>query len=208
MHRLDIKPDGSNVRVKLQGTYDQFEGGYEVLITPDGTLTVHAAFKYTGPKLLAREIGLAFSLPTECDRLRWQRRGEWSVYPDDHIGRPVGDTRAVASHRAELPPTWPWAADNSPMGCNDFRSTKRHIDWVSLSYPDGPGVWVESNGSQHARAQVQNDRIALHISDWYGGTHSGLYEWTSNYGEGKPLVPGDMIESMVRLRLGTAVKAK
>ena len=98
-----------------------------VLITPEGTLTVQSALQVHRDKLLAREIGLVLSMPRDCDCLRWQRRGEWSVYPEDHIGRPLGETRAFAPHPEQLPPTWPWALDNSPMGCNDFRSTKRHI---------------------------------------------------------------------------------
>ena len=94
------------------------------------------------------------------------------------------------------------------MGCNDFRSTKRHVCWASLSYPRGPGIWVESDGTQHARAEVEADRIAFHINDWYGGTHSGFWEWTSNYGEGKPIAPGDTIKSTVRLRLAQSKGAK
>ena len=93
------------------------------------------------------------------------------------------------------------------MGCNDFRSTKRHIYWASISYPDGPGVWVESDGSQHARAMVESDRISLHINDWYGGSRTGLWEWTSNYGEGQTVVPGQTIESTVRLRIAQLEKA-
>lgn len=201
LQKLEVQPRGGNVRVTLQGGYEHFEGLYDLLITPTGALAVQALFKYTGPKLLAREIGLACSVPKDCDLLRWQRQAEWSVYPDDHIGRPLGETRAFAPHGAQLPPTWPWAADNSPLGCNDFRSTKRHIEWASLSYPNGPGVWVQSDGSQHVRAVVASDRICFHINDWYGGTHVGLGEWTSNYGEGQPLDPGQTIFSAVRLRL-------
>jgi beta-galactosidase len=201
LRSLEVKPEGENVRARLQGSYDHFEGGYDLLITPGGELTVRASFKYTGEKLLAREIGLAFAVPRDCDLLRWHRRGEWSAYPADHIGRPLGEARAFAQHPDTLPPTWAWAEDNSPMGCNDFRSTKRHIHWAAISYPDGPGVWVQSDGSQHCRAMVESDRISVHINDWYGGTHSGLGEWTSNYGEGKTVNPGQTIESRARLRL-------
>jgi hypothetical protein len=201
LQELDLRPEGENVRVQLQGSYEHFQGGYDLLITPGGALTVQAAFKYTGPRLLAREIGLAFSVPKDCDLLRWQRRAEWSVYPADHIGRPLGQTRAFASHPEQLPPAWPWAADNSPMGCNDFRSAKRHIDWASISYPNGPGVWVESNGAQHLRALVEADRISVHVNDWYGGTHCGLEEWTRNYGQGQPLEAGQSLQATARLRL-------
>jgi len=201
LQKLEVRPEGSDVRVQLQGSYEQFEGAYSLLITPQGALTAQSAFKYTGPKLLARELGLAFSVPRDCDLLRWQRRAEWSVYPGDHIGRPLGQTRAVALHPEELPPAWPWAEDNSPMGCNDFRSTKRHIDWAAIGYPAGPGVWMASDGSQHLRAMVESDRISIHVNDWYGGTHCGLDEWTINYGEGKSLEPGQTLRSTARLRL-------
>jgi beta-galactosidase len=201
LRALEIKPEGDNVRVAIQGSYERFEGGYNLLVTPAGEMTVQSVFKYTGDKLLAREIGLAFFVPTDCDLLRWERRGEWSVYPGDHIGRPLGETRAVALHADTLPPTWSWAADNSPMGCNDFRSTKRHLDWASISYPDGPGVWVDSGGSRHVRALVASDRIMVHVNDWYGGTHVGLGEWTRNYGEGQWINPGQTLESTLRLRL-------
>ena len=201
LRKLDVRMEGSNVRVKLEGSYEHLEGGYDLLITPQGILTIQGAFKYSGDKLLAREVGMVLSTPRDCDCLRWQRRAEWSVYPPDHIGRPLGETRAFAAHADQLPPAWPWALDNSPMGCNDFRSTKRHVCWASLSYPCGPGIWVESDGAQHTRAEVQPDRIAFHINDWFGGTHSGFWEWTSNYGEGKTLSPGDTIKSVLRLRL-------
>ena len=201
LEKLDIRREGSNVRVQLQGTYEHLEGGYDLLISPEGTLTMQSAFKYSGDKLLVREAGLVVSTPRDCDCLRWQRRAEWSVYPQDHIGRPLGEIRAFAAHPDQLPPAWPWALDNSPMGCNDFRGTKRHICWASLSYPRGPGIWVESDGAQHARAEVQTDRIAFHITDWFGGTHSGFWEWTSNYGEGKTLTPGETIRSVLRFRL-------
>jgi beta-galactosidase len=201
LQKLDVQPAGSKVQVRIQGTYQHLEGGYDLLITPEGALTVQSEFKYTGDKLLVREAGLVVSTPRECDCLRWQRQAEWSVYPQDHIGRPLGETRAFATHSDQLPPRWPWSADNSPMGCNDFRSTKRHIRWASLSYPRGPGIWVESDGTQHVRAEVQSDRIACHINDWFGGTHVGWWEWISNYGEGKTINPGDTIKSTARLRL-------
>lgn len=205
LRQLEIQPAGENIQVRCRGAYAQLDGGYDLTITPGGFMVLRSAFTYTGEKLVARELGLALSVPRECDSLRWSRRAEWGVYPEDHIGRPLGAARAFAGHPEQLPPGWPWAADNSPMGCNDFRSTKRHIEWASLGYPDGPGLWVESGGSQHVRAQVQTDRIAFYINDWYGGTCCGLGEWTSNYGEGKTIATGDRLESTLRLRLAKRI---
>jgi hypothetical protein len=55
---------------------------------------------------------------------------------------------------------------------------------------------------------VVSDRIALFISDWYGGTNCGLSEWVSNYGPGKSIAPGAMIESTVRLRLARDARGR
>ena len=198
---MDVRPEGDNVRVRIEGSYDRFRGAYDVLITETGGLTARSSFVYDGDTMKAREIGMAFSVPMDCSHLSWERRGEWSVYPGDHIGRTRGEAPAFASHEEKVPPAWPWAEDNSPMGSNDFRSTKRHIEWASITYGDGAGSWVESNGSQHARAMVRSDRISVVISDWYGGTNTGLWEWTGNYGDGKPLVPGQKLESTVRLAI-------
>jgi beta-galactosidase len=201
LRRLTVEPEKDSVRVRLQGTYEHFEGGYDLLVTPTGEITAHSSFRYTGDPFQAREIGWALTLPRECDRLRWRREAEWSAYPDDHIGRPTGETRAFADHAVGLPPTGSWAEDSTPMGCNDFRSAKRHIRWASLGYADGPAILASSDGSQSVRAAVESDRIAFHINDWYGGTHAGLWEWTSNYGEGKPIANGQMIESTVHLQI-------
>jgi hypothetical protein len=206
LQKMEVVPDGPNVRVHIEGQYDQFTGKYDLVVTPEGALTTRASFRNEGPKLLAREIGLVFSVPKDCDLLRWERRADWSVYPSDHIGRPQGETRALAAHGEATPPMWAWAADNSSLGCNDFRSTKRRIDWAWIGYPHGPAALVESDGSQHLRAMVADDRIVVHINDWYGGTHAGLWEWTSNYGEGKPIENGQTIESTLRLRFAGPAK--
>jgi hypothetical protein len=206
LRKLAVVPDGPNVRVVLQGDYEHFSGGYELLITPEGALTTRSTFTYDGPRLLARELGLAFSVPREADLLRWERRAEWSVYPPDHIGRPRGEARAFAPHADTVPPAWAWAADNSPLGCNDFRSAKRHLLWAWVGYPSGPGALVQSDGSQHLRAWVASDRILVHVNDWYGGSHVGLGEWISNYGEGKALAPGQKLESTLRLCLAEPAK--
>ena len=208
LDKLDVQAEGESVRARIKGHYDRFEGGYDILITPGGEITVHSSFKSMGDQFFAREIGMGFSVPKDCDVLRWERRGDWSVYPEDHIGRTKGEAQAVASHPEKVPPEWTFAQDNSPMGTNDFRSTKRHIDWASLAYPDGMGAWVFSDGTQHARAMVVSDRIALFISDWYGGTNCGLSEWVSNYGPGKSIAPGAMIESTVRLRLARDARGR
>jgi len=190
-----------DVLVTITGSYPGFDGSYHISISPDGGMTVHSSFTYTGPERRAREIGLAFSVPRQCDTVSWVRNAEWSVYPDDHIGRPVGSASALAKHPDTVPPTWSWSLDNSPMGTNDFRSTKRNIQQGSISYPSGIGVSIESDGTQSLRAMVDTDRIDVNLSDWFGGSNVGWREWTTNYGTGRVIRSGDLLTSTARLQL-------
>lgn len=201
VQQTEVVAEGENVHVRIAGTYGAFAGRYDLVITPGGEITVTASFDYSGPDLWAREVGLRLALPRTCDALEWSRRGEWAVYPEDHIGRPRGSATAVADHSAKVPPRWAWGLDNSPLGSADFRSTKRHIDWASLQCPSGAAVQVISDGTQHSRATLETDRIAWFVNDWYGGTGSGLGEWEGNYGKGRLVKTGEHIESTVRLRL-------
>ena len=195
-----VKPEGRDVRVVVKGRYPGFAGGYDYLISPDGKIVIHSAFTYSGEDFYAHETGIKFTLPRQCELLEWDRQAEFSVYPPDHIGRPHGQTRPVAMHATNLPPTWDWSADNSPLGCPDFRSTKRHVNWATLRYPDsGAGVLFQSNGSQHARASVEGERINFYVTDWYGGTNSPG-EWLENYGRGRLVRNGQSLESTVTFR--------
>ncbi len=193
-----IKRADRNLEIVQTGTYSDFKGSYRWTIAPEGEITIHANFTYTGKPIFAREIGLTLTLPKGCTELGWDRNAEWAVYPPNEIGRPIGTAQAFYDHGTEVPPTWPWSRDNSPMGSNDFRSTKRHINTARIGYPQGSSVEIESDGTQSVRAMVASDRIELNVLDWYGGTNVGLGEWLSNYGRGKSLKAGDVIESTVK----------
>ena len=197
---LEAKSEGPNVRVAVKGSYPNFAGGYEYVITPEGEMSIQSSFTYSGEDFHARETGIKFTLPRQCELLEWDRQAEFSVYPPDHIGRNHGQAGPVAQHSANLPPAWDWSADNSPLGTPDFRSTKRHINWATLRYPDeGAGVLFQSNGSQNVRATVEGERIECCVTDWYGGTNSPG-EWTESYGVGKLIRNGQVLESKVTFR--------
>jgi len=203
---LDIKPEGRGVRAVIKGRYPNFTGGFDYQISPEGEIVLQSSFTYSGDEFYARETGIEFTAPRQCELLEWDRQAEFSVYPPEHIGRPHGQAKPVTLHTASLPPTWEWSADNSPLGCADFRATKRHIHWATLRYPDaGTGVLFESNGLQNARAAVAGERIDIFITDWYGGTNSSG-EWIENYGRGKLIKNGQVLESTVKFRFLPPVK--
>lgn len=208
---MSVKMVGRNVQVILMGRYPDFTGGYDLTITPGGEIKVHSMFTYSGKPMLAREVGISFSVPRGCDQLTWDRIGEWNAYPDDHIGRPRGVAYAVYDHPQAVPPTWPYSQDNSPLGSNDFRSTKRHMRSGFISYPNGAGVGIQSDGTQALRAILESDRISVYVNDWYGGTNVGWGEWITNYGRGRQIKTDEILESTVKMQLrsggGTIISA-
>jgi hypothetical protein len=182
-----------------QGHYSNLVGGYNTVITPGGDVTIASEFSYTGPDVLAKEIGFQFEVPLALDHLSWARKGEWSWYPEDHIGALSGDVKSHTGRPAFTVPTWPYAEDDSPMGSNMYRSTKRNILSATVRDAAGHGWTVHSDGSQHLRASVDSDRIRIYVSDWYGGSTADMGEYVENYGEGKMLHSGDRIHSRLRL---------
>ncbi len=206
---MEVGRAGEEVVVSVHGSYRDFAGVVRMHVARDGSIAVDTDFEYTGGDLRAREIGVRLSLSAEFTRLDWRRRGEWGAYPEDHIGRNRGTAAAfpAASAGGEVltdfgGPPWPWALDPSAMGCNDFRSTKRNLEWSALQNERSIALFVRSNGSQHLRASVEPDRVALHLNDWYGGTNAGWWEWVHNYGEGRMLKSGEHLTSHTDLKLG------
>jgi len=173
-------------------------------VTPAGELDVTYDFTYLGPEIHAREIGLRFGVPPWTDTLTWERRGDWTAYPSDHIGRNYGIARAHSGISSGVPPVNAYSEDDSAMGTNDFRSTKRNIKHASLTSSGGSGLYIESNGEQHLRVSAESDRIAVYLNDWFGGRPSNNPDagtWTVNYGEGRAVRPHDQLKGMMRMHL-------
>ncbi len=199
---LKVELAGRNARATVAGTYNDLKGAYVITISPEGDLDVHSSFTYSGRTLTAREVGMRFSVPRSFMTVNWVRQPDFqSRYPVDHIGRANGTAQAVYNHPETAPPAWPWSQDNTPLGSNDFRSTKRNFELFRVS--SGPAAGVSALGwpGQAARAWLESDRTTVAINDWYGGTNVGWGEWITNYGTGRLIGTGDKLESTLRLRL-------
>ena len=204
---LDIHPLGPDYEVVETGTYRDFAGELRFRITPEAGLRVSYNFTYTGTDVRAREVGLQLEIPGWCDKLQWKRRGEWTVYPDDHIGRNEGVTMAHAAAPQVVPPTQSYAQDDTPLGTNDFRSTKRNFVFAALTDKDGYGLGIEAIGAQHLRAMVDSDEIQVNVNDWFGGVAATAWgEWWQNYGTGRELRSDDPNEGVSRNRVSGAMQ--
>lgn len=189
--------------VEVRGRYAEAEGGYTLTFPGDGRLVMEYAFTSTRD-VNPRQWGMVFHVSGACSTLRWKRDAYWTLYPKGHLGRPEGTASAVLSGRrafgARRAPAWPWGADETPLGSNDFRATRRGIRFVELRDPGGPGVRVESDGRRAARAWREGEELRLLVAGFDTGGADGFLG--SHYaGERRPLRKGDPLEDRITLRL-------
>ena len=190
-----------DVVVTAEARYRGLQGSMVYRVTPEGDLYVTYDLKYLGRAIHAREIGLRFGMPPWMDTLEWERVGEWSVYPEDHIGRNHGKVGAHSGSALKVPPPGSFSQDSSLLGTNDFRSTKRHFRRASLTSAEGYGLRILSDGKQSLRAIVKPDHVGVYVCDWFGGTASTAGEWTDNYGIGRLVKTNDRLQGKVRFQI-------
>jgi hypothetical protein len=199
-----VTVDSTKTKLRIEGSYTEASGAYTLQFTTDGGIILNYAFT-TAKAIKPRQWGVVFTLPSSFDTLGWERNAQWTAYPADHIGRPVGTAKANPIHRdaveqPRLVMSNPWALDTMDLGSNDFRSTKFHIRRVSLCDGDGRGLEIKSDGSASARAWVDGSTIHLLIAGYHTGGSDGFYagQFAS---ERRPLAAGAMIQGGFILHL-------
>ena len=205
------------VEIVVAGQYKQATGSYTLRIDGTGDARVSYRFTYSAAeKIAARQIGMVFYAPRSCDTLTWKRKAQWSVYPEDHVGRPEGTAKALpdpslvakagswmeVAYREK--PTWPWFLDANALGTRDFRATRRNILRTALNDSAGNGITVLSDGTQHTRSFLDGSRIGLLVACYSGPALNtewlhGIYEISGI--EPMPLQAGAEIKDVVRLSL-------
>lgn len=148
-------------------------------------------------------MGIGFEAPATFNKTFWRRDGLWSVYPEDHISRPVGEAdlfySGLPSHlNPRVEPTWSWSLDYNELGSNDFRSTRRNIWYAGLTNAAGNKVTAVSDGKQHWRSWLEKDRIRFLVADFVtAGNEMFLSSYYAPFR--KPLKAGDNISGAIVL---------
>jgi len=135
------------------------------LIDDEGVGEVSFSYTYTGPDKVTGELGLRLPLLGECQEVEWQRKGEWEIYPADHIGRPAGIANAHRGAEWNGFPThsWPWSLDENEYGTRDFRASKYNVYRTELRNDAGQGVLLEANADANARPQLSGGETWFHL---------------------------------------------
>lgn len=196
--------NGKNVTVQVTGTYKEMKGEYNLTFNTNGVLTVDYRFQALSD-INPRQWGLVFDAPSTMNTTFWNREGQWSVYPADHIARPVGTAKALyadfdkeASPRKQ--PTWTWSHDANRMGSNDFRATRRNIFFAGLEDATGRTITAVGNGKQHWRSWLEDNHTRFIVADFTTAGDEmflgGFYAPTR-----RPLKKGDIIEGHITILL-------
>jgi len=199
---VEAKEERGAVVILVRGKYKEAEGSYGIRIEGTGEAVFDYAFKSTG-KINPRQYGLVFYLPRAYDTLSWKRRGLWTVYPDDHIGRLEGTARAVvpgSEFKYRVEPKNAWKDDMNELGTADFRSTKSGLFWSALTALDGTGLLLLSDGRHASRSFLDKDRVGFLVADFNTGGGDLFYAGHHKSFD-RPLEPGDEVKGTFRVRL-------
>jgi hypothetical protein len=186
--------DADTVTVTVQGAYAEAAGWYAVRIDGAGRAELSYEFKVR-TKTNPRQYGLVVYLPRPFDTLSWSRKGQWTAYPANHIGRPLGTAKALSPDREPVfrkPPAWDWSDDQNALGSNDFRSTKANVLWAVLSGSAGRGLMLASDARHASRAFIDGDRVGWLIADFSTGG-GDIFFAPHHQMDDRPLEAGDLI---------------
>jgi hypothetical protein len=181
--------------IKITGSYHEAEGEFIYHFRSDGYLKIDYHFTAL-IDIKPRQTGIVMDLDSALTTLRWHRQAQWSVYPDDHIGRADGIARAAG----EVMPGSSWSRDDHELGCNDFRSSKRNINLAALGSENGMGLQVLGYGKKTVRAFMSGGRAHMLIADYSTGG-ADLFIDTHYAGERLRIKKGDRVEGSCLLRI-------
>jgi hypothetical protein len=217
--------DGSLAVVNIDGGYGPVTVGFEVRIDGQGLITT----KYTLgvlPPIERRvvdegyrrdvggyyEVGIAYLLTNQVDRLSWHRKGLWSAYPADHIGREQGiatrEGRGHLQHYGEKP-AWPWSederefilfgrADAGDRGTKDFRSMKENIYYASaILHGSEARLEALSEGKDAVRLEAHPEGVRFIVNNEWNYPDLAWGNWVKD-----PVVPKPGYVNQVRMRFG------
>lgn len=164
--------DGNEAVIDMDVIYSPISAAFQVRVDNNGLFTVNYTVKHTpDPAPAAKtipwnktdcggysEVGIKITLPSEIDRIQWNRKGLWSVYPEDHVGREKGiayksneglDQSAWSNWTYDLNWWSIWEAQTprevkSPSNTtNDFRASKEYFRTAAALLKDS-GIGVEA----------------------------------------------------------------
>lgn len=196
--------------VTVKGMYGDLPIEFVYNIDGAGRIRIDYLINLKKMDFPVRQIGIGFDIPKEYDTFKWKRKALWSYYPDEHIGRPCGETTAFYKEtlsdylQKRMVPNHPYSHDGNIYGSNDFRSTKHNIILAEYKKKNETLLKIESNGRQHIRGWVNNGCISFLVANYSNGGNEHYLNYDSDrtkYQSGLKADGGDFA-GWIQLNLG------
>ena len=196
--------ENDEVYIQIEGSYDEADikltywFGRRTDVEIDYEVTVKSDID-------PRQIGLVFSMPGDFENFSWERKGQWNLYPDNHLGRSSGSvvpfpTSKTKSEEFGEKPTGDWESDYHPMGINDFRATRDKLIWAQLENDTNHGIKLVSDGKGAIRPFVNQDKIQF-LAAGFSTAGGDLFFSSHLKNERLPLKSGDKFKSSLILKV-------
>jgi hypothetical protein len=167
IEEVTTEVQGDALTITVHDRFADFAGRTQWRLDRAGMGIVSYDYAYSGPPREIRELGVKLLMDSSCQRLSWERRGLWGIYPEDHIGRPSGEALAYRPSAATAEtgprPDWPWLLDENDLGANDFRSTRFGIYRAGLTSTSGAGICALADADVSVRACLTPRGTMFHL---------------------------------------------
>ena len=205
---VELEKESSSVTLILKESYTEAVGRMILHLYTDGRIEISYEYKMLTDANL-RQWGISFTLSRRMTTLDWKRKGLWSVYPADHIGRTEGTAKLFYDHPLSglagpsTKPNWSYSQDQNKFGSNDFRSTKRNVYNAELRAEGGEGLQVISDGLQHLRCWKLDDNIHMLVAEYDNpGSERFLRNFTDHASKfDQPLKQEQKISGQINLKI-------
>ncbi len=147
--RLEEKENAVVIHVK--GLLDKMEVSYIYTVGANGRFDIEYTFEKIPPLVtenkkldrggpLNMEVGIKFLASDDFERLDWDRKGYWTCYPEDHMGRETGSIELFSLDKPE------WAKKPDQAWNKDV------WDFYNMGWgvPEGKLLTYEASGAKQA----------------------------------------------------------
>lgn len=141
------------------------------------------------------QCALRFRLDSQVRSVSWQRKAQYSVYPNGHIGRNSGTAYVCGADNAYgIKPNGGWEQDNEnyflyPQSemprrmSNDFMTRRNNILSYTISLSNGKNINIISDGSINARVvRDEQDKNRFELEITKGCFYPDL-QWGNDFGK-------------------------
>lgn len=215
---VSVHTEESEAVIDMDVIYSPIAAAYQIRIDGNGYMTVRYTVKHLpdpAPQVTTipwqnahyggyTEVGLVFNLPDDINKIQWDRRGLWTTYPENHLGREQGVAYRKTTPRKrvweDLDYDFSWMGGRMTQSTvpNEFRASKEYIRTADILL-EGKTVGIQALSEEKDAVRIEAPRwgrgLSLYINNLWNYPTLGV----GNYMK-PPILIGDGYSNEVHLR--------